>query len=425
MKRPTPRSAPWTRLSFAVTCLGLALLLWIPTPASLLWMLAIVLEGWAHGLAAMALLALWPGWRRTWQGKVAAVCAVVAALLALAPAVRAIAPAERLVEDLPSSFGVGLSGATPTGKKSAFSISHMLIGVWPAPVPVETVVYRQLGDVTLRLDIYRPPASSRPVPLVVTIHGGAWHHGDRTQLSAHNHRLAAMGYVVAAIDYRLAPQWKFPTALEDVRAALAFLRHESHRYGFDPDRVVLHGRSAGAHLALLAAYRLRDPGIAGVVALYPPVDLEWGYRNPTNPWVLDSVATLEEFLGGSPAEVPNNYRAASPHLFVSKDAPPTLLLHGQLDEFVAMRHSRVLVERLRQVGVPHLLVTIPGGHHAFDLVPGSPGGQMATYAYRHFLSVVTDEGHGARSKSPAPDRVATPAPHGQNGPPSWSPRTEH
>ena len=163
---------------------------------------------------------------------------------------------------------------------------------------------------------------------MIIIHGGRWTSGDSTQLPAINQYLAARGYAVAAINYRLAPEHVFPAARDDVLAAIAFLEENADEFGLDASRLVLMGRSSGGHLALLVAYTAYNPAIRGVVAFYPVSDMNWSYSNPTNPLVVDIKGTLEDFLGGTPEEVPDSYRAASPYVFVNADVPPTLLIHG-------------------------------------------------------------------------------------------------
>jgi acetyl esterase/lipase len=191
-----------------------------------------------------------------------------------------------------------------------------------------------------------PPS---PRPLVLIIHGGSWRNGDRTQLPSMAKRLAAAGYVVAAIDYRLAPTHRFPAAHDDVRAAVDYLREHASELGIDPERVVLYGRSAGGHLALLAAYRWHAPFVRGVVALYPPTDLAYSWAHPTNPRVLDTHGTLRAFLGGAPSESDElavRYREASPYAWATAESPPTLLVHGGRDELVRPVHSERLAQRL-------------------------------------------------------------------------------
>lgn len=242
--------------------------------------------------------------------------------------------------------------------------------------------FRTLGNITLQLDRYDPPVSG-PHPGVVVVHGGAWSGGDKGDISvATNRYLAARGYVVYDIQYRLAPAFKFPAALEDVECALGYVR--AHGGGaVDPERVALIGRSAGAHLALLAAYRAaRDPVPTGcdrpalvkaVIALYPPTDLVAGYREPAVPDLINAHGTLETFLGGTPDEVPDRYRDATPQSWLGRPVPPTLLIHGEADQIVKPNQSVRLADALRAAGQRVGLLLVPLAGHGFDAVPSVCG----------------------------------------------------
>jgi acetyl esterase/lipase len=198
----------------------------------------------------------------------------------------------------------------------------------------------------------------------VVIHGGSWRSGDRTQLPALNRYLTARGYATAAI---------------------AYLKRHAAGLGIDPDRLVLLGRSAGAQLAVVAAYTADDPAIRGAVAYYGPFDLEWGWQQKCK--VLDSRTVLRDFLGGDPTEVPETYRAASALHLVTPTSPPVLLLQGAADTMVSPLHSYHLIERLKAAGSPYYMLLVPQATHASDINFSGPFGQMTTYAVERFLRV--------------------------------------
>jgi acetyl esterase/lipase len=243
----------------------------------------------------------------------------------------------------------------------------------------------------LRLDFFRATvaAEKQPAPCALVIHGGGWDSGDRTQFADFNRELAQLGCAVAAIDYRLAPRWRWPAPREDVHAALAFLRMRAVELGIDPTRVVLLGRSAGGQIALATAYDRPDPAIRGVIAFYAPADLEfaWRYAKPSD--VLDSFRLLDQYLGGPPEYDLALYRSASAYAQVEARTLPTLLLHGGPDALVWHRQSTRLAERLRAVQVPHLLVDLPWATHAFDYVRTGPGGQLSAFAVTWFVRATT------------------------------------
>jgi acetyl esterase/lipase len=238
--------------------------------------------------------------------------------------------------------------------------------------------------VRLTLDVYRPTASGR-YPAIVQIYGGAWQRGTPADEGQFARYLASRGYVVFAIDYRHAPTWTWPAQIEDVRTALAWIRLHAGDYDANASRLALVGRSAGAHLAMLAAYDSRAP-IAAIVSYYGPVDLTEGYRNPPVPDPLDVRAIEEAFIGGTPERWPDRYRAASPITYVSGRLPPTLLIYGSRDHVVLSRFGATLAARLRDAGATSVFLEIPWAEHAFDAIPNGTSGQLSLYYTERFLA---------------------------------------
>jgi acetyl esterase/lipase len=241
--------------------------------------------------------------------------------------------------------------------------------------------------VRLTLDIYRPVSAGR-YPSVVQVYGGAWQRGAPGDDAKFATYLAARGFVVFAIDYRHAPQWPWPAQIEDVRAALGWVREHGGEYGADVSRLALLGRSAGAQLAMVAAYEFSAVPIipvTAVISYYGPVDLTEGYRNPPTPDPLDVRSIEAAFLGGTPEQMPDRYREASPITYVSRRLPPSLLIYGGRDHVVLPRFGAMLNDRLRAAGATSVLLTIPWAEHAFDAIPNGPSGQLSLYYTEQFL----------------------------------------
>jgi acetyl esterase/lipase len=194
---------------------------------------------------------------------------------------------------------------------------------------------------------------------------------------------------VAALSYRLAPAQQWPAQRADVLEALAYLKNHAGELGVDPGRFVLLGRSAGGQIAQTVGYTAGDPAIRGVIALYAPSDLIFGYVNTHEDDMLKSPTLMRQFLGGTPDSARANYESASALFHVSRASPPTLLLHGTLDAVVWYRHSVRLDARLAEAGVPHAYVAMPWATHAFEFNLHGPGGQLTTYAVEWFLARVT------------------------------------
>jgi acetyl esterase/lipase len=387
------------RLWIAVVLFLLSLLAVMPAQTYNLWKASIAGAEWGHyvALAGMAML-LVPFWWRSVMGQLAGGLTVVAIGIALSPSVRAMNAGRDLEAQLDAAFGKN-SAANPAARamETPLSVRRMIRNADPAPVRVRSFNYATREGGPLALDLYmaRDSADSartvspRARPLVITIHGGSWVGGSRSDLPELNHYLAARGYAVAALSYRLAPKNPFPAATDDVNAALDYLKSRAARFGIDSTRIVLVGRSAGGQLALQSAYTKNDFNIRGVVALYAPTDQIWGWEHPTNPRVYDSFATLRAFMNGEPSQIAPAYRAASPINYVGSNTVPTLLIHGTMDPLVSVRQSQRLDSALALARRPHLLVEMPWATHGCDYVFNGPCGQMATFAIERFVAAVT------------------------------------
>ncbi len=362
----------------------LALLAVFEAPVRALWIPAIGATEAGYLFCLLAIPAFARGLRAPLDVASCVAGAVSIALL-LSPLARARSVARELPARLEADFGPSSAPIEP------FEVRRLLAFASPA-VPVETHAYSsRAGQGSLELDLYGGSIRGAARPLVVMIHGGSWQHGGRDQLVAIARRLADSGYAVASIDYALAPRHRFPAALEDVRAAVDWLRARADALGVDADRVVLYGRSAGGHLALLAAYRFRESFVRGVVSLYAPTDLHWSWAHPTNPMVFDTPGTLRAFLGGAPGDsesMHRRYTEASPIAHVHPGAPPTLLVHGGRDELVSARQSERLADRLSRAGVPHLALMLPWATHGCEASLAGPSGQLTEFAVRRFLAAV-------------------------------------
>lgn len=376
------------RFIFALVLFLVSLLAIIPAPNYDAWELSILVTelGWVIALAS--LLVFLPGWWRTGWGRLAAGLGFAAFALSISPLLRALPIARSLTPKLQSSFGDTNPKSLPGAKARAksFLARDWIIGVHANKVRRDSVKYSASDGQRLGIELYRPLNSGEALPLVVIIHGGSWRGGNRGELAGLNSYLAARGYAVASIDYRLAPKFHHPAASDDVDRAIRFLKANASQLQLDATRIVLIGRSAGGQLALLTAYTSDDPSIRGVVAFYPPSDQNYGYDHPSNPAVINSGQVLEGFLGGTPTTIPNAYREASPVNFVSASTPPTLLIHGAKDELVSVHQSEQLDARLTEAKRAHLFLKFPWATHGCDYFFNGLCGQISTYAIERFLA---------------------------------------
>ncbi|MDQ1092835.1 acetyl esterase/lipase [Xanthomonas sacchari] len=207
----------------------------------------------------------------------------------------------------------------------------------------------------LALDVYRP-AGAQHAPVVVFFHGGTWKTGNRQNYRWAGEALARHGVVAIVPDYRKYPQVTLDGFMRDAAAAVAWSQRHAADYGGDPQRLVLMGHSAGAHIAALLAtdgHWLQAQGLSprqlcGLVGLAGPYD----FLPLTDPDLIG-------MFGQDPAQ----QKRSQPVTFVDGDEPPALLLHGDADTVVAPHNSQSLQAALQRAGVPATLKTYPGVGH--------------------------------------------------------------
>lgn len=329
------------------------------------------------------------GLRGRARAVVAGTCAVALGL-ALLPL--AELPATIAASDAALSAATGRSAsANEAGAAVPFDLAHDVMGVpAPGPLPVRydlPVVTRDGAH--LALDLYRSAARG-PRPAVVLLYGGAWQFGRRSDMAPLARRLASLGYTAIAVDYRHAPAYRFPTQLDDVRAALSTIARNAAAWGVDRDRVATLGESAGAELALLAAYSAEPLHIRATVGFYAPLDFVRGYERPPSPDPANVRALLTAYLGGPPSRLAPAYAAASPIARVRPGLPATLLLGGVRDELCEIGFQRDMRARLGAAGDRVAALEFPWSNHGFAALPNTLGGQLAYYYAEHFLAETID-----------------------------------
>ncbi len=263
-----------------------------------------------------------------------------------------------------------------------------------------SVVYASIDGVDLLCDVYSPiiesaeTADAKLRPVVLLIHGGAWSSGSRLTMGGHAMKLAKAGFVAISIDYRLAPAWKFPAQLDDVRRAIWWTTRNGDDLGIDSNRMGLFGYSAGGHLACLIGTlvdespetvamtttlasddnRLIKSAIPlAICAGGPPCDLS---SIPANS------GGLAYFLGGTPAEVPQVYLAASPLTHASAGDVPTLFIHGERDAIVPSSNSESLFTAQQKSGVTSEFVTIEKQGHMLTFINPKAADSMVKFFQR-------------------------------------------
>ncbi len=271
-----------------------------------------------------------------------------------------------------------------------FSFFKMFGGLEIKKVIPQTFVYKVLSEKNLTLDFYAS-SDHTLAPCIIVIHGGSWAEGDSKQLPDLNSYLANRGYHVAAINYRLAPEHKSPAPSEDANDALNFLTQNAGKLKIDTTAFVFLGRSAGAQIALVTAYSHINPNVRGVISMYGPADMVWGARAKGNKLVLNTDKVFRDYLGGLIDEVPGKYKESSAVEQVSKNSPPTLIIHGDIDAMVSYEHSVNLNKKLGEHNVKHYFLNLPGATHGCDYNINGPSGQITTFAIERFIKAVTSQ----------------------------------
>ena len=385
---------PWIALALAVVTLFLAIWIVIPGPNRTLVPLSVGAPEISPWLVLMSLVAMIGGvrtWRSGRVSRVVIAASVTSLLLALWPIVRFNSVATRANAALTNALGVDYLDSVPLQRQLRLRASPLILADLLRGLPRDSVkesrniVFATVAGVQLHTIVYQPLATGK-YPVIVQIYGGAWQRGAPDDFAEFGRYFAARGYVVFAVDYRHAPQFHFPAPIADIRTALTWIRRNAPKYSADTARIALLGRSAGAHLAVMAAYDSTFPPVRAVVGFYTPVDLVDAYRNPPSPDVLHVRDVEEKFIGKPLEQAMAAYQAASPINLVNHPLPPTLLFNGARDNIVEVRFGRQLHEKLRANGTKSVYVEIPWADHAFDEVSNGLSGQLSRYVTERFLA---------------------------------------
>lgn len=378
-----------TRLLIIIFFFLLSLLNFFPVPSKETWYAGILIPEypWIFVLTTVGLLA-WSYFQMKYRIP-SLVIGTISFVIFFSPIVRAYALGKDLPQRLQTSFGISNSKIHGFHQHDPFSFWQMFTGNGAKKIPFVNYHYAVHEGVDLTLN-FSPSAVPGIRPCLVVVHGGSWKRGDKSEIAAMNNYFANAGYQVATIDYRLAPKFHSPAPQEDVHAAMEWLRAHAEELKIDTNNFVLMGRSAGAQIVLTTAYTGHENGVKGVAAFYGPNDMLWSYENPDNPWIMDSRMVQRDFLGGSPQDVPDRYKAESPLFFITPQTTPTLLVHGMLDAHVHYLQSVRLAQKLDENHIKNMLLTIPWATHGCEYNLNGPSGQLSVYSMERFFYAVTN-----------------------------------
>lgn len=229
------------------------------------------------------------------------------------------------------------------------------------------IVYDKVGQWEGKMDIYLPPNTGTPTPIVINIHGGGWNHGSKEKQSGFG-SFFKNGMAVANMSYRLVDVAPAPAAIEDARSVLAYLVEHAQELNIDTNRIVLMGGSAGGHLALMGGYlnnntlfdkgrsTLKNIQIAAVIDKYGIADMvdfsigDKPYKSAVR-WIGPHIDDVD-FI-----------KSVSPLYYINKNTPPTFIVHGDADPIVPYNQSVVLKEKLDENGITNEFITVEDGEH--------------------------------------------------------------
>ena len=298
--------------------------------------------------------------------------------------------------------------------KLTFASVFVLLTISQATCPAQedfvktTAVYKQVGELKIRADVYRPETTD-VLPVVVWIHGGALINGHREGVSGRVREWASdNGCAMVSIDYRLAPETQLPGIIEDLEDAFQWIRGAGAKlFHLDPNRIAVTGGSAGGCLTLTAGYRVK-PRPQVLLAFWGYGDLIGDWYSKPSPHPRHHLSKLSEQeawrqVSGSPIADSRDRKgdggafyqftrqkgvwpkavtgwdpvvdAKKFHPFmavknVSKDYPPTAMIHGTADTDVPYEQSIMMAEQFEKHSVEHLMLTVPNGEHG--LAGGDP-----------------------------------------------------
>ncbi len=365
------------KLIFSLLFLLISLLVIFPAPNTFLWKVSVALTSFPWVPMLLVLTLFFIGIKATKFAIPIALITAITLIIFSLPIIEAFKKKSKLAE---------IQKIFPVKDESSLPIVFSFAKMFGRNINVEykTITYKSIDTKNITLDFY-PTANKKSSPLVIVIHGGSWQSGDNKQLPDLNSYLTTKGYNVAAINYRLAPAYKSPAPLEDTKAAIDFFLLHAAEYNIDTNNMVLLGRSAGAQIALCAAYTFRMPNIKGVISYYGPADMLWAGQLPTNAGVLNNNEIYNNYLGGLYKDVPEKFKEISAVHQATTTSPPTLMIHGKIDPLVFHVHPEHLQKKLNQLHVPNYYLSFNYATHGCDYNLKSPAGQVGTYLVERFL----------------------------------------
>ncbi len=383
-------------ITLLLTSLGFFLSLWIILPAPIFSLLpfgvvAPEISPWLVSLNGNALILSVTHLEQGSLSVIVLIGSLSAFCLSLLPLIQFSATNRSFAAEMEAKLGKDyLSKISPEMqlrmRPQPLILADVFRGIPRSEIRIErNIIFASPDNIDLKLNIYRP-LSRGIYPAIVIIYGGAWKGGKPSNDEAFSCYMAHQGYSAIAIDYRHAPQYKYPTQIQDVTAALKYIKNHAEQLEVDLERVGIMGRSAGGHLASIAGYQRQIIDFKAVVNYYSPVSLREGYYDLPFPDPIKIRKILHEFLGGNPEELPLLYHQASPNSYIESELPPSLSIYAGRDKIVQAKFGRSLHQELQATNNLSVYLQIPWAEHAFDAVFFGVSNQLALYYTERFLA---------------------------------------
>lgn len=254
----------------------------------------------------------------------------------------------------------------------------------PSRTPDDTAQYGEHDGESLDVSIWTPSdRSGGPAPVAFFTHGGGWVSGDPSlDLAGMFTMLADAGWLVVSAEYTLATPTKHTSEYVEaqVGCAMAWTAANAASYGGDPSTFVSMGESAGGNLSINTAYRANAgtlgcesagamPDVDAVIALFPGVSPYGLYDDPIAGGAVPGRTFMEQYIGGSPEEYPERYRAVDSTTHIDATSPPTLIFQGEHDHLVQAPRVEEFVDAAEDTGIDMTMVRVPYAEHGFPLLP--------------------------------------------------------
>lgn len=268
---------------------------------------------------------------------------------------------------------------------------------------VRDVAYVKDSGERRHLDIYLPKGykdAEKPLPVIVFLHGGYWEFGDKSHVAQHAKLAVKHGFAAVAVNYRFVPDDPMPAQIEDVKAAIRWMRANAKRYNLDNDRVGAWGYSAGAHLtALLCTMTTREFDVGGHLDQPSTVRCGVVVAGPTDfeAFVAEAPeieAECEKVFGGDRDEKLELIRKMGAVNHVTKDSSPMLIFHAEDDDVVLVSQAQLLEQTMKKAGATcelHIFPAGEGGHGSLRLFDAAAAQRVANFFAKHVVNTPEKE----------------------------------